>query len=352
MNRSVQAPQKPAKAGDLAKELSLSVSTISRALRDDPSVRDTTRRRVAAAAARVGYVPNPTARTLRTGRSRCVGLIVPSLKDLSFVQKVADAHTALWAADYDLAFACSEWDPRHEAKICRQFLSRKVDGVMLVTLVDINNHTHLAAFHEQNIPVLMASAAVEPPYPWIHTTRVDARATARLPLEHLLQLGHRDIALLGLQDRTSANVVHRAKLDAIDAAIADAGEDDAAVRILDCGETSGDGYHATRRLIESGERVPTAIQAVNDYVAVGAAGALCEAGYQVPRDVSVVGSGNSEFGRYFNPPLTTVSEYEGNLGVRAAERMLELIDHPGTPPTPRYEESRLILRKSTCPPRT
>jgi len=295
---------------DLAAHLSLSVGTVSHALNDQPGVNENTRRRVLRAAENLGYVPDAQARAFRTRRSKLIGLVVPSLDDPSFMEWIRDSHHTAWSAGYDLLFASAEWDDAHEAKVWQHLLGPH--------LAD-----HVDRFHQRGIPIVEIRPYGEP---LRHTAmmRIDVLAGVRQICRHLLDLGHRSVGLLGYRNENIAS--HQKRLEAIRGVLGAFGLDETALELIPAADdTLEAGYEALRRRLETAPP-PTAIMGLNDFVAIGGMRALKEAGYAVPRDVSLAGFGGAQMARFCDPPLTTSSYASAALGRRAVETLLPLIE--------------------------
>ena len=339
---------------DLAKWLSLSPSTVSRALNGRPGVRPKTLKRVTRAAERYGYVPNLQAQALRTGSNRQVGVLIPSLAGPPFPELIHSMHRHARAAGYDISLNVSEWDVDNERDICRHLLSRRVAGLVSLSIADPAQTEHLRQLRDAGVPVLVINSApldIE----GAAQLQVDAPAAMGGLARHLLELGHQHIVVIGIGPDWRDNPVHRSRLAAIREAVRTCRPDvdpDAVIELIPSPEdqpmdTAESGHAAVTQRLAAGGPLPTAIQAVNDYVAMCAVWALQHHSYRVPEDVSVTGYGDVGMAGLMHPSLTTASKTRHDLGKLAFERMLTMIDGEDDP-SPRSLLPEVVVRGSTA----
>lgn len=337
---------------ELASQLSLSVASVSRALNNQPGVGERTRDRVLEAAAAMGYVPDARARSFRTRRSEQIGIVLPSLDDPTFIEKVREAHQTAWELGYDVTFVSTEWDPRREAAAWKHLLSRRVDGV--IALSTINLACSLQAMEEQGVRVLLISSfedqAAEFHARGGDVLHVDAGSGLREAADHLLALGHRRIGLLGFQVGRK-HPTHTARVQVIRERVAAAGLPEEALCFIEtASDTLEAGYQAMQAWLAAKRPLPTAFQALNDYVALGALRALVDAGLRVPEDISMIGYSNIDLTHYTLPRLTSVSHVHLKLGSQAVRTIVQGIETAGLPASRVNLKSCLVVRESTAAP--
>jgi LacI family transcriptional regulator len=330
---------------DVADAAGVHPATASRALNEETRelVNGDTARRVLAAAERLGYRPNPIARGLKTNRSYTVGVVVPDLRNPLFPPIARGIEERLEPAGYTSLLANTDNDPERERLSFDALRARQVDGYITATAK--RDHPLLRQIAAERPLVLVNRATDDERLP---SVTADDRAGTRQAVEHLAALGHRRIAhVAGSLELSTGAARHAAFLEAM----RDLGleVDDALVRI-GAAYAESEGARLTRELLASG-RAFTAIVAGNDLMALGCIDALREAGLDVPGDVSVVGFNDMDWCDRFDPPLTTVRVPHHELGVRAADLLLERLADPAAPARHVVLDTELVVRGSTGPAR-
>jgi len=332
---STEAPFVNVVARDVARIAGVSVSTVSRALGRPDAVAAGTRAKVLDAARSLGYQPNAAARTLTTGRTGNIGLLMPDLTSPYFAQVAQGIQSRALASDHDLFVACSDHDAGLEPKLIRR-LAKQVDGV-LVCAPRASDQV-LAELAAEVTLVLVNKAPRGVPF-----VTVDNAEIVRQALVHLRALGHRRIAYVGA-GRTWSNDQRRD-------AFLGAGNDRADTELIHVGDfyqsVSG-GTAAADLVIASGA---TATLAYNDEVAFGLLQRFRQRGLSVPEDMSVVGIDDTPLSALSAPPLTTVAQPAVALGRAAVDILLGLLADPVAPPSHHQELGvQLVVRGSTGPP--
>lgn len=324
---------------DLARHVGVSTATVSRALSGRGRVSDATRERVRAAAAELGYVPSATASGLASGRTQSIGVLVPLVDRWFFAAVLGGISAHLAAHGHDVTLYNVTDDAAQRAHLFRTSLRRGRVDALIALSVDVSDD-EAQSLHELGMPVLALGA----PGTALPSLRVDDAAVARTATAHLLRLGHRRIAHIGL-DRADAPAfdIPSVRARGFVAALADAGLRPAG---FEAGEfTIEAGHRAARRLL-SNETPPTAIFAASDEMAFGALFAARELGIDVPGALSVIGVDGHEMGAFFD--LTTIEQFPHAQGERAAAAVLSLVDAE----KPRLQGPlpfRLLERGSTGP---
>ena len=327
----------------LADHLGLSPATVSLVINRSPvadSIPQDTKDRIFAAARKFNYRPNFFARSLRTQRSFTIGVLVPEVSDGYAAMVMSGIEDYLLQEGY-FYFVASH---RHRSDLIDEypklFLGRSVDGLIAV---DTPWRTDMP------VPVVTVSGHNE--VPGVVNVLLDHARAAQLALKHLVQLGHRHIAIIKGQAFSSDTDV---RWNAIADAAARLGITIAPKLIV---QLEGDspspqlGYKVTKKLVAAREPF-TALFAFNDISAMGAIRALREAGFQVPHDVSVVGFDDIQSAAYQNPSLTTVRQPLHKMGRIAAETVLRRITRPGVDVNVKQimVEPELMVRETTAAP--
>ncbi|CAM3338365.1 LacI family DNA-binding transcriptional regulator [Occultella aeris] len=300
---------------DVARVAGVSHQTVSRVLNDHPNVRDSTRERVLAAIAELGYRRNSAARALVTHRSGIIGIITSGSVHSGPASTLAVLERTARAAGYFVTVAAAPHPtPELMQEIFGSFMDQSVEGVVVIAQGDEVAGAARAAFAE--VPLLMISSLTpEPDDPPL--VSVDQEAGARLVARYLLDQGHRDVVhLAGPEDWFDA----RARVRGWHAELSEA---DVTPRPDLTGDWSaGSGYGAGQALLED---LPTAVFAANDQMALGVLRAFAEAGVDVPGKVSVVGFDDIVGADNFFPPLTTVRQDFEALGRLAIDALVAAI---------------------------
>jgi LacI family transcriptional regulator len=338
-------PDRPATLRDVAAAARVHPATASRALNPETRilVSEDTARRVAAAAARLGYRPNPVARSLRTRRSHTVGVLIPDLNNPLFPPIVRGLEDKLAAAGYVALIGNTDADASRERLIFEQMRARHVDGFVLATAT--LHDRLLAEVAAADLPVvLMNRLSQDYSFP---SVSVDNEQGARMAVSHLARLGHTRIAHIAGPQEASTGV---SRLRGFREGMAAHGLEVTEDLITYAGRyTVEEGARCVRELltVQGGF---TAVAAANDMLAVGCYAALDEAGLQCPDDISVIGFNDMPFIDRLRPPLTSVRFPHYQLGTEAAQLLLERIGAREGPVKILYLAPELVVRKSVAAP--
>lgn len=322
----------------VAKEAGVSPSTVSRILNGTARVRDAKVQAVEAAISKLQFMPNPVARSLAGGKSMSVGVVVQAIDSPFYGEALAAIEKGLVRAGYSALFVSGHWREADERRCIDQLLGRRVEGVILITscLVD-QELVHLS----RNMPLVLTGRNVAGDR--IFSLDVDSTPGARLATDYLLGQGHRRIAFIGGSadhpDAVQRFNGYKASLAAHKIAFDR--------KLVATGDYSYAGGNAAMGdLLDSGAKF-TAVFAANDQSAHGAMLALYRRGLKVPQDVSVIGFDDLLGSPFTIPPLTTVHRSIREVGVAAAEAMVDLID--GRTPVAKVPAATLAVRESTRP---
>ncbi|HEY5380944.1 MAG TPA: LacI family DNA-binding transcriptional regulator [Acidobacteriaceae bacterium] len=336
-------PGAPASLATLSQHLGLSVAAISRVLNRTPaakSIPKATQDRIFAAAAELNYRPNVLARGLRRGRSMTVGVLVPEVAEGYTTLVLTGIEQGLLQAGYFYFLISHHHREELIDRSQTMLVDRSVDGMIAVD-TPLRHHPHL--------PTITVSCPDE--HEGITNIVLNHRRAAELAIDHLVGMGHREIAMIKGQS-FSSDTDSRWQAIRHAAARAHLVLEPKLVAQLE-GDAPGHepGYFATQRLLASNTRF-TALFAFNDVSAIGAVRALREAGLRVPQDVSVVGFDDVQSAAFQNPGLTTVRQPLRTMGMLAAEAIVQRITAPEEHPPAKQivVDPELVVRESTCPP--
>lgn len=304
----------------IARELGVSVTTISKVLNHHLDIGESTRRRVLARVEELGYRPNAVARSLTLRRTHTLGVVIPDLMHSFFVEIVAGLEAIVSERRYGLLLCASGEDAQKERTELEMLRARQVDGIVLASANATGNTALLRDLSRLGTALVMIDRD-DHPRVRCHRVLTDDVEVGRLATAHLISKGRQRIAHIA-----GPPIVHaRRRADGYRQALAKAGLMASDDLIVDGGFMEADGFRAMQELLERGGRVD-AVFAVNDPAAIGAMKAIWQAGLRVPDDVAVVGAGDVAYSDLIRVPLTTVRWSKRDLGRRAAELILDQID--------------------------
>jgi DNA-binding LacI/PurR family transcriptional regulator len=325
----------------LSDHLNLAPATISLVLNGSPvakTIASDTQKRIRDAAREFNYRPNFFARCLRTKRSFTIGVMVPEVSEGYNATVLSGIEDQLMREGYFYFVASHGFKLDLIDEYAQLFLHRSVDGLIVV-----NTPWHL------NLPIPVVTVSSHHSVAGVTSLVLDHHHAVESALQHLIQLGHRQIAFIKGQGFVPDTEI---RWQAILSVAAQLGLPICPKLVTQYEDNSPSpflGYEVTRKLLASGEKF-TALFAFNDISAMGAIRALHELGLRVPEDVSVVGFDDIESAAYQNPGLTTVRQPMRRMGQLAAETVLQRISSPENAPagTARITiETELIVRGTT-----
>lgn len=328
---------------DVAEHANVHPSTASRALseRTRDMVNPVTVKRVQAAAAALGYQPNSLARGLKTNRTMTVGMVIPDLRNPLFPPIVRGIEDRFRRTGYTLLLANTDQDLDRERSILDVMQARHVDGVIMATAR--REHPVIAGLQQAGVPLVLVNRTADSPV--VSSVTADDHTGIGQAVQHLVSLGHRQIAHVAGSHTTSTGV---ARARAYRFWLEDAGlEYDAKLVTVADWFTEADGADACQELLDRGGEF-TAILAANDLVALGCYEVLSAAGMKVPTDVSVTGYNDIAFTHAFCPPLTSVRVPLYEIGQKAADLILESIEDEAAIATSVRLTPSLVVRNSTA----
>ncbi len=327
---------------DIARDLGVSVVTVSKVLRGNADIGEETRRRVLKRMKELNYQPNMMARGLASGRTYTVGLVVPDLVHPFFAEFAKALSGVLRPSERALILASSEEDPEIEQGEIRTLLRRGVDVLLIASCqASLRNFYELG---DQRTPYLLFDRNF--PHLAAHFVGSDDLEAGEMATRHLLEMGRRRIAHIGGKNTSPSFDRMRGFRNAMAEARAPVPEGYVAVR--ERVEETGDavGFLAMQDLLRLHPR-PDAVFCYNDLTAVGAIEAVLDAGLRVPEDVAVIGCGNFRYAKYLKVPLSSIDQGTADLGRIAGEVALDLSARPDQPPRSVLLRPRLVARRST-----
>jgi DNA-binding LacI/PurR family transcriptional regulator len=330
---------------DIAAQAGVSVMTVSKVMRDAPDISAATKARVRALAENMGYMPDSVAQGLRNRTTKLFGLVISAMTNPIFARVVMAIEELACEMGYDLIVAHSLNVPEREQTIIRRLLSRRVDGLFIVPVYRLER---TAPVYEELLRRGTATVLLGHRAPFCDkfvSVETDDVSASHSATKHLLDLGHKRIAFFAGPPAAPSS---QERFEGYRRALREANMEVEYPLVFQAGATIEEGEKAALQMLNESPGA-TAVQAVNDLVAIGAANILLGQGLNIPGDVSIVGFGNILVSEHFRVPLTTLRQPKLRLGVAAMESMLKLLK--GQRPDPKRLGAELIIRQSTAAPR-
>jgi len=322
----------------------VSIATVSRTINGSPVVSDRLSRRVWRAIEQLNYFPNTHARSLVSGRSRILGIIVENITNPFFPELIQSFEEVAVAHGYEILVSSSNSNLATLTICVRRMLERKVEGVAVLTFGEEEPVLDQLANHE--IPMVLAEFRLG--VGKVSTILLDYKTGIHAAVNHLADLGHRRIAFLaGPHKLHSAITRENDYRTAMDAAGLPLQEN----WVIECDHTAKGGVAGFGQLRALATR-PTAILCSNDMTAIGVLRAAYMEGLRVPDDLSVIGLDDIDFAEFTLPPLTTIRLSRIELAQAAFEALRQQAEEPGNPKMQRefLVSTSLVIRASTAAP--
>lgn len=306
---------------DIARELKISASTVSRALNDNPRISLKTKEKIKAVADKLGYRPNTLASNLRNKKSNTIGIVVPLINRHFFSSVISGVEDIAFKAGYNVVISQSNDLAAKEISIVQSMFSNRVDGLIISIAMQSTNFDHLKLFRRKHIPLVFFDRAV----PEIETDKivVDDFAGAFKVTQHLIDQGYKRIAhLAGPQNLTTYLDRKNGYIEALRANEITFDESLINVSTL----TSEDGVPAIEKLM-SLPNPPDAVFCGNDTTALSIMMYLRDKGIRIPEEVGIVGFSNEPFSKVVSPSISTIIQPGFAMGQKAAELIISKIEN-------------------------
>jgi LacI family transcriptional regulator len=322
----------------------VSIATVSRTINGSPLVSERLSKRVWQAIKQLNYFPNTHARTLVSGRSRLLGIIVENITNPFFPELIQSFEEVAVRNGYEILVSSSNSDPVVLTNCVRRMLERKVDGVAVMTFGE--EETVLDQLVHRNVPIVLAEFQLDDPK--ASTILLDYSTGMIAAVSHLHALGHRSIAFLAGPHHLHSAVTRENEFRA---AMQTAGLAVQKKWVIECDHTLKGGVAGFAQLQKLSAR-PTAIVCSNDMTAIGVLRAAYMDGLRVPQDLSVIGLDDIDFDEYTLPPLTSIRLSRTDLARAAFEALRAQIEDPANPRMTRefLVSTSLVERESTAKP--
>ena len=322
----------------------VSIATVSRTINGSPLVSERLSKRVWQAIKQLNYFPNTHARTLVSGRSRLLGIIVENITNPFFPELIQSFEQIAVAHGYEILVSSSNSDPALLTTCVRRMLERKVEGVAVMTFGE--EESVLDQLTHRNVPIVLAEFKLDDPK--ASTILLDYSTGMRAAVKHLAELGHQRVAFLaGPHSLHSALTRENDFRSAMQQALLPLEER----FVIECDHTLKGGMAGFEKLWRLNDR-PTAVICSNDLTAIGVLRAAYAKRLRLPEDLSVIGLDDIAFTEFTLPPLTTIRLSRIDLA-RAAFEALRAQAEDGTNPNLQREylvSTSLEVRESTAAP--
>jgi len=326
---------------DIARDLHLSVVTVSKVLRNKGKISLKTRKLVLDRAEKLGYRPNWIARSLVTRRTYTIGLLLPDFTHLFFAEIAKAVAETVRAQGFHVLISYSEENPELEKSEIESMLARQVDGLIIASAQTPEQLAFFEGIQRRKTPFVLIDRFI--PGVAASFVGVDDKEIGRLATEHLLVQGCRKIAHLrgpriGLAEHRMGGYLKTLERNGLKSL---------PHHVVEAGFTDQTGYEAMNKMLGT-TPLPDGVFCYNDPVAIGTIRAILKAGLRVPTDIGVVGAGNIRYSDMLVVPLTTVDQQTVEVGRRAAGLLLEQIGRAkGGAPKKVLLPPRLVARQST-----
>lgn len=330
---------------DIARELGVSVATVSRALKDSPSISRARREMIQQYAREHMYVPNAIAEQLRNSRKsppKVIGVIMPEIVHYYFATVLAGIEQEARERGYLIMVSTSHEQQELEVEICREYYKNKVCGIIASQAKGTVDYSHFIALDEQKLPLVFFDRIC----PAINASRVvvdDYMGTFRA-VSHLIESGCRRIAFYGMAPNLEIAIN---RFNGYKDALYQHGLtlDEALVRECD---TRAEAERITPAMLELPDR-PDAFFAINDDTAIGVLYTVKAHGFKIPDEISICGFTNSTYAMSCDPQLTSVEQNGNQVGREAAQVLIDMVEGKldRSHATKRIVKTHLIVRETT-----
>lgn len=333
----------PVTIKDVAKKANVSISTVSRVINDSKPVSDEIKKRVLDVIRDTGYSPNPVARSLVMKKSRTIGVIVPDIAS-SYIGEVLNAMEEIAKTySYEIILCNAYGEEEQELKYLNLLNAKQVEGVVFITFK--LTKAHEAFIKEQKMPIVMVNRKTQES-DRIHSVTVDHFEAAYQMTQYLIKQGHKQIALI--RNGTTKEIFGIDQLEGYKKALFEEKIPYDEALVFNGYFQAKRAYEIVESMIDE-EKIPTAIFATSDDMAVGAMNALYDRGYKIPENVSVVGFYDTRMSALFRPKLTTIRQPIYDMGAVAIRLLIKLIKGEKVSQNMVVLPHELIIRDSCRP---
>ena len=328
---------------DLAQKLGLSISTVSRALHDNPAINDATKLRVNKLAEKLGYYPDILAKSLKNNETFTIGVIVPEISHFFFSSVIDGIEEKTNNYGYTILVTKSNEDMKREIINTKSLISNRVAGVIASISQTTNNGLHFEQILKRGIPLVLFDRVLYD----LKVPKVVGNDFEKIYeiVSHLINSGYKHIGYLGGPPNLN---ISKTRIEGYKKALLDNNIDLMNRIILDVKLNENGGFKGARTLIQKFSNID-AICCVNDPVALGVYKYLNKVGIRIPDKIAVTGFSNNPSSKIITPSMTTVDQNGYEMGSKAAEILIKKINNKSSESSNETHiiEGKLIIRDSS-----
>ena len=321
---------------EVAEEAGVSTATVSRVINKNSVVSRITELQVKKAIQKLGYKPNRSARNLRAGKVNRVGVLFADIQNPFFTSVLAGIESSLQKADYVLLLGNANENPKTEEIHLQVFQEEGVAGIILASVS--NSSDEYKKIIQAGIPIVALDRSIEDFN--IDSISINNVEAAEIATNHLLNLGHNNIAFIGGPEKISTA---RLRKEGYQRALQSKGFKNGKIELGNFRQDGG--YHSMKRILAE-DRVPSAVLVSNNLMTLGALQAIHENGLKIPKDIALVGFDDMPWATSLQPPLTVIAQPTYDMGSIAVRLLLDRIENPNNPVQQVILHSFLIVRES------
>lgn len=323
----------------IAAELGVNVSTVSRALNGKPGVSEELREKIIEFAKKKGYLPDLAAVGLRKGKTKIVGVLIPDIANPFFAQILRGMEKVFYPLGYHVLLCSTDENAEKEEENLRTLLSQRVEGILAAPVDSGGNKSIYKKIAESGVPLVFFDRIV----PGLEASYVitDNEGGIAELVHYVYEKGHRKVGIVTLRSRSYTGKMR------LSGALKVCDELGVLVKekwILDGGSTQEGAYQAAKKLFQLEDK-PTALIVCNNLMMLGVMKALKELNMKVPEDISIVSFDDSYWNEIFDPPITCVAQEPEQMGLIAATMMVDLLLH-GSKPSKTVLKAHFVERNS------
>jgi LacI family transcriptional regulator len=332
---------------DIARELGISPSTVSRALKDHPDISPETKKAVNELAEKLNYQPNIVALSLRQSKTNTLGVIIPEIVHFFFSTVISGIEDVAYSAGYNVILTQSNESSQREMTDMKALFNSRVDGMLLSLSRETTNFDHIESMMAKGVPMVFFDRVYD--HPNTSKVIVDDLSGAKEATLHLIEQGCKRIAHI----EGSPNLeITKQRLEGYLEALKEKNIPVDRDFIIPCPDPSIEGGKLAAEKILAMSNVPDGIFATNDPVAMGAMQAIRAKGLKIPQDIAVVGFSNWLFSSMTDPPLSSVDQPGFEMGQEATKlliRQIETKSKEDIDPKPETKilKTKLVVRESS-----
>ncbi|AWW30399.1 LacI family transcriptional regulator [Echinicola strongylocentroti] len=327
---------------DIALKLNISISTVSRALRDSPEIKLETRKKVLAMADKLNYSPNVVAQSLRVNKTKTLGIVVPELASHFFASNISGMQDTAYRRGYNVMICQSNENFEQEKSDIRTLVSSRVDGLLISLSRETVSYEHLQNLIDREIPFVLFDRILEG-LP-VSTVTVDDTLGAYKVTRHLIEQGCKRIAFISGPE---GMYISQKRMAGYEKALKEEGFAPEPSLVKNSSLTTASNQALVGELLNQPEP-PDAIFAINDPVAIDVMKFLKGRGIRIPQDIALVGFTNMPLSDALEPALSTVDQPAYEMGRLAANNLLDqLMDPDSFAPQNIVLDTELVIRKSS-----